>query len=167
MAIKKTIDAAAGTVTWDFGDDAPVVVATLDAIPADIIRRLALHGLSQKGGDSYAGAKSAVDDGDATSVEAYARECVGDVIQTLIAGKWSERAAGTGAPRLTVLVEAYMRRKGLTEAEARERIGQLDETQQAAARKALAKEINEIKMKRLAKKAAAAGTDADLDKIGL
>lgn len=52
---KKTIDVKAGKVTWTFGNG-NVYVITLDEIPEDTQIHCALHGISQKGGDSYASA---------------------------------------------------------------------------------------------------------------
>ena len=62
--------------------------------------RLAMHGYSQKVGDSYAGAE--------TIEESASRAQA--VIDQLLAGEWSQaRASGTGAPRTTMLAEALSR----------------------------------------------------------
>lgn len=51
----KTIDRDAGTVTWTFGNGS-VYTISLSEIPEDTVTDCALHGISQKGGDSYASA---------------------------------------------------------------------------------------------------------------
>ena len=50
---KKTTDLTNESVTFTFASG-EIITARLDALPNDIVRQLALHGLSQKIGDSYA-----------------------------------------------------------------------------------------------------------------
>lgn len=92
MAVKKQIDADAKTITFTFenGDSATY---NLGDLSPEIQTRLALHGLSQKLGDSYASAKD----------EAPAR--VAGVWETLSKGEWTSRSEG-GAPRVTQLARA-------------------------------------------------------------
>ena len=54
MAIKKKIDVEAKTVTFTFEDDSTQVLELGNLTP-EMQTQLALHGLSQKAGDSYAG----------------------------------------------------------------------------------------------------------------
>lgn len=169
MTIKKVVDAEAGVVQFDFGngETRTLSLANLDSA---IVRRLALHGLSQKAGDSYAGAKSAVDDGEAPSVEAYAAGAVDAVWSQLTAGTWTATREGGGAPRVTILVEAYARLKGCTIEAAQEAIGQLTEDEQKLVRKvdAIKKAMAAIKAERLMKQASATPDDSSgLAKLGL
>lgn len=82
-----TIDEAAGAVNFKFADGTLVAVG-IDNYPADLVKRMALHGFNQKLRDSYAGAESI----------AEARESFNKVLAALDAGKWSTRGEGDGAP---------------------------------------------------------------------
>lgn len=96
---KKEVDTASNRVTFKFSNG-KTLVADLSEIQrngTEIATRLALHGLGQKVGDSYAGADT-VDD---------AIESASDVLEMLVAGKWTERTAGE--PRTSVLAEALSR----------------------------------------------------------
>lgn len=93
---KKTVDTSAAVVAFAF-TNGKELTAALDGLAEDVLKRLALHGLSQKLGDAYAGAES-VDD---------AYEAAADVYETLKGGKWTERTAGE--PRTSSLVEALFR----------------------------------------------------------
>lgn len=85
-----------GSVTFNFSNGKSLVAAIAD-IPQELRDRLALHGLGQKVGDSYAGAESVED----------AVESAGDVYEMLVGGKWTERTAGE--PRTSALAEALAR----------------------------------------------------------
>jgi hypothetical protein len=87
----KSVDEAAQTVTFKFADGGNFV-AKLGDMPATIATRLALHGLAQKLGDTYAG--------DVESAEAEVRDMYGELAN----GHWSTRAPGE--PRITLLAEA-------------------------------------------------------------
>lgn len=76
-----------------------VLVALLDAMPPAIVLRLALHGLSQKVGDSSAGCA-----GDKAYGHAFA--VMKGVIESLEAGKWGvERESGALADLVTALAQ--------------------------------------------------------------
>lgn len=90
---KKTIDRENNTVTFDFGD-AGTEVFELDNMSDEIKTALALHGASQKIGDSYAGAKSAVEDTD-TDPNDWAKGQAAGVIGQLVAGDWTVRTPGS------------------------------------------------------------------------
>lgn len=74
-------------------------VITPSEFKPEIVVCAALHGFSQKGGDSYAGSKS-VDE---------AIEKLGALVENLEEGNWISRAEG--AVRTTVLAEALSRAK--------------------------------------------------------
>lgn len=100
----KEYDVETGLMSFTF-QDGQVVECNLTDFSADIQKQLSLHGLSQKGGDSFAGAKGNV---------AEAVKSVSDVIEQLKAGVW--RAApgeGESRPRLGELAGAIARIKGV------------------------------------------------------
>ena len=99
---KVTIDIDAGTATWVFADKGPNVVIDLADISAANTTRLTLHGIKQKGSDSYAGTESVAD----------AREAVLAIQEMLYTGDWSTRAPGE--PRQSVLAEAVARAQSIT-----------------------------------------------------
>lgn len=73
-------------------------------LPEDVVTRLAVHGLSQKLGDSYAGA------GKEEQPLVYAAKRVSEVAAQLVAGDW--RVTGEGGPRETLLAKALARATG-------------------------------------------------------
>lgn len=91
------------------------LVVDINTIPAETLSRLAMHGLSQKIGDSYAGAEAE---------ESYARAAA--VAKDLQEGNWSTRVAA-GSPRSTQLAEALHRVTGKTLEEACAKIEELDD----------------------------------------
>ena len=81
----KQVDVESSVVTFHFANGKKLV-CIIDDLPAEMVTRLALHGASQKVGDSYAAATEngwSVDD---CFAEASA------VWQNLIDGTWSDRA---------------------------------------------------------------------------
>ena len=104
--VQGALTAAAGEagVTFNLPDETVITINLAD-LPEAVIERLAVHGLSQKIGDSYAGA------GKAESPLAYAKEAISETIKQLMAGDWRIAAVG-GAPRLTLLVRAVARAFG-------------------------------------------------------
>jgi hypothetical protein len=97
---EKDYDEESGTFSIVFTDGAQSEVE-LDSLPSHIVRILALHGLSQKLGDSYASVKGNV-------VEA--KEKYEAVLNQLRAGDWKKsRAEGEGTSRVTELAAAIAR----------------------------------------------------------
>lgn len=94
MAKKASKSIEGDILTIKFEETNEELVVDINNIPAEIISRLAMHGLSQKLGDSYAGADVA---------EAFAR--ADGVAKDLLEGNWSTRVAASG-PRTTQLAEA-------------------------------------------------------------
>lgn len=102
---KKTVDLDAGTVKFTFSDD-DVITFDLADLDAKGVKRSALHGISQKGGDSYAGVKT-VDE---------AKKILITTLSAVEKGDWTTRTPGE--PRTIVLVAALARAAGKTEEEA-------------------------------------------------
>ena len=132
--------------------------------------RLALHGASQKGGDSYAGAANEQDP------MAYAKASVEETLAGIMSGVW--RVTIGGGPRVTLLARALARIAGKTPEEAqgvidvhseRDDDGKPSEKGAAwlktlRARADIKKISNEIKVEdALAAKAKLAGVEAPAD----
>jgi hypothetical protein len=80
----------------------PVVQVQLADLPAKIVHLLALHGLSQKVGDSYA---AALKEGGKDPV-AWSVQQVNDVLKGLKEGIFNAGRSGGGAPRVSLLARA-------------------------------------------------------------
>ena len=120
---KKITDVEAGTVTFQFTDESELVVSLAD-YSEDTVARAALHGLSQKVGDSYSGAES---------VKA-ARESAEATIENLKEGNWNTVREGSSTPRVGALAAALARATGKTVEEATEVINMMDDDQKKALR---------------------------------
>jgi hypothetical protein len=99
----KDADSDTGVVSFQFGDGTKMEI-NVDSLPTDIQRTLMLHGMLQKGGDSYAGAKGNF---------AEAKANLQAVFETLISGQWTGGRDGEGKPRLGELSAAIARVKGI------------------------------------------------------
>lgn len=116
--IKKTVtgpmtaieDGPAG-VLIQFPDEASASLKLSDLKP-EVVQRLAIHGLSQKLGDSYAGAAKV----EGETPLAFAKRRVAEVIQQLLNGEW--RVTTEGGPRVTELAKGLARATGKTVEEA-------------------------------------------------
>ena len=93
----KTVDEEARSVSIDFSNGESVSLS-MDEVPEAIQNRLALHGLSQKLGDSYASIKT---------VEGSIEACM-SVKERLVIGDWVKAREGAGA-RPTLVVQAVIR----------------------------------------------------------
>jgi hypothetical protein len=151
-ASKKVTDSGV-EITFESGE---VVAVQLDQLSDGIITKLALHGLSQKVGDSYAGAELA-----------EAHELAGSVVKRLIEGEWTQASTGGGVSRVSMLVEALAAATGKTNDEALEVVKGMSEDQKKELKKhpAIAKELATIAAERAVAKAkraeeAAAASDA-------
>ncbi len=87
----KLVNAEHGTVTFKAVADGKTFVAELSKLPQPMIHRLALHGIAQKLGDTYA-------DGDNPIAGVTA------AFQSLLSGEWSQR--GEAGPRDSIFLEA-------------------------------------------------------------
>lgn len=116
---EKEYDVDSGVASFTFGNGEALEL-NVEELPADTQKTLMLHGLIQKVGDSFAGAK-----GDfAAALEAAAR-----VIEQLKEGKWTagKGAGGEAKPRVTELAEAIARLKGIPVAQAIELVAAADD----------------------------------------
>lgn len=94
----KVVDMRARVVRWYFADGASATVG-LDAFKEELQLAFALHGISQKFGDSYASA---------TTVK-EAREAFDDLYDQLQNGDWEKKREGGKAKEEPLLVEALAR----------------------------------------------------------
>lgn len=122
IASKDILEDLTGVVI-SFADGETVEVKTTD-LSDEIFTRLALHGLSQKLGDSYSG------EGDIT----VARTKVEGVVTRLKAGDWKATREGGGG-RITALAQALARVTGRTVAEATAVIDGMTKEAKASLRK--------------------------------
>lgn len=121
---KKQVNVEAGTIVFTFEDN---TIETFDLSKAKDARRLAIHGASQKVGDSYAGA------GEADDPVAYAKAAVKETIQQLYDGIWRANAGGDRGPNQ--IVRAIAEATGQTV----EAVAELYEAANEDEKKALAK----------------------------
>lgn len=128
---KKIVNLENKTVTFEV--DGNEAVFELDRCSPEMVIQLALHGASQKGGDSYAGAAAAVKDSD-MSLTDYILTTVQGVIDQLYNDDWTVRVGGAG-PRITDLARALAEAYGVSEAEAAEKVGEIDADTKKAVRK--------------------------------
>ena len=158
--VEKIADVEAGSVVFKFEDGTETafdVSRVSDAVRA----RLALHGASQKIGDSYAGAG----DDEIADPLAYAKERVADTIAQLYAGDWRTVSTGTGG----ILAEAMAAVSGKSREECAEALAGMsdDEKKDLRKKKKIAAALGRIKLSRDAarvarlEKLAAEEVDAD------
>ena len=101
---EKEYDLDTGVVSFTFGNG-EVVEVDVNQLPEQMRKQLMLHGVSQKVGDSFAGAKGNFMEGISAAKS---------VIEQLVAGIWrSARGEGEARPRLGELAEAIARIKGV------------------------------------------------------
>jgi len=96
-------DEPTGEIKWTFSDGSTETF-NVASVNDTIKGRLALHGASQKIGDSYAGAASSPDP------LAYAKAAVKETIAQLYAGEW--RATVSAGPKVNDLAIAISRATG-------------------------------------------------------
>ena len=146
----KTIADDLTGVTITFADRSTLTVS-LASLSPDIVTHLALHGLSQKLGDSYSGEPS---------VE-VARGKAEAVANRLTAGEWRAVAAGEGSGRITDLAQALANITGRTVTEAVAAIENMDKDQKGKLRKhpEIAVEVKRLSLERAQK--AASGSDSE------
>ncbi|MFM6926969.1 MAG: hypothetical protein ACKOX6_00805 [Bdellovibrio sp.] len=166
---EKDYDTESGVFSIAFADGTQVEVE-LDSFKQDIVRNLALHGLSQKLGDSYASVKGDVP-------EAIKR--FRTTLEQLQAGEWKKtRAEGEGVGRVTELAEAISRFRSAPLEKAAAAVAKATPEQKKAwqAHPQLKAIIATIRAEKAAAKAAkaqadsgneGAATDADLNSIEL
>ena len=144
---KKSV--SADGVLFNFADGKNLSLG-IDALPEEIQRKLAIHGLSQKVGDSYAGAESIA--------EAFAS--AEEVWKNLLAGLWSAKVQRGGK-----LVEALHRATGKDLETCRGLVEGMDDKAKAELRKhvQIKEALAEMEVERAKALAAAAeGEEEDL-----
>ena len=143
----KKIEGDVITITFTEGDP---LIASLNDLSDEIVHRLAMHGLSQKLGDSYASGEVQ-----------EARERAVRVWEDLKSGNWTTRVAG-GGTRTSLLIEALIRATGKSQEEVIARVEEMDDDEKKGLRKhpQVKKAMAEIKVERAAAEAAAAAKAA-------
>lgn len=139
-------------VDFDFVDGTSLGIALSD-LPEEIVKNLALHGLSQKVGDSYAGTETVED----------AISQANGVAARLKAGDWkAAREGGGGRPKITLIVEALHRATGKELEECRELVASMEDDAVKELKKhpQVHAHITAINAERAAERAAKAAEDA-------
>ena len=151
---KKAINVETRTVTFTFEDQTSQTFE-LDKASA-VATQLALHGASQKIGDSYAGA------GDAEDPLAYAKAAVSDLISRLYAGEWTQSGGG-GSRSVPVIILAFAAVAGRPVEEAEELFEAMSEDERKAWAKKpkVAAQVALIRAQRAAAKAERLAKAAD------
>jgi len=156
---KKSVNVESKSVTFEFDDDGENIVFDLANVSDEIVIQLALHGASQKGGDSYAGAKKASEDLNVDPNE-WSRSQVEATIAQLVAGDWTTRTPG--GQTVTDLANALSEAVGcpLEDAIARLADADADDKKALRAHPDIAAVLARIKSERAAAKAEAAEAKA-------
>lgn len=111
--VASKVKSAAG-VTFTFADKKGTQLeCAIAGLNAEMVQQLAIHGLAQKVGDSYAGADS-VEEAIANATEVW---------KNLQAGNFNVRSSGTGG----ILAEALARIKGMSVDEVSAALSEMDE----------------------------------------
>lgn len=161
---KKSVQVENKAVEFEFAN-AGIVRFELSKVSDEMLTQLALHGASQKGGDSYASAKSATEGTDIDPNEWAFEQCQATVDQ-IYAGDWSVRRAGGGAT-ITDLVRALAEvMPDVTESDAATRLADASKEDKAALRahpavKAVLERLRAERAAAKAEAAEAAATDTD------
>jgi len=143
-----------GLAEFKFGDGT-VLTVDVNALDEAVKYNLMMHGLMQKVGDSFAGAK-----GNYTVGIAAAEK----VIEQLQSGQWTaSRASGETKPKTGELVVALANLKGLDPAVVAVAVEKATDDQRKAWRKhpAIAAEIARIRAEKAAERAAKAATEGN------
>lgn len=113
-------------VSFTFGDGNTLAIDTND-IPEATLLELAIHGIKQKGGDSFAGAA-----GDYK----FAQDACKRVLDALRNGEFNagRQSTGTGTPKLGELAEALAAIQGIEQADAQQMLEALDDETKKAVR---------------------------------
>jgi hypothetical protein len=139
--VEKVPDLEAGSVVFKF-EDGSETVFDITRVSDEIRAKLALHGASQKIGDSYAGAG----DDEIADPLAYAKERVSDTIERLYAGEWRTATVGTGG----ILAEAMAAVSGKSREECSALLAEMsdDEKKDLRKKKKIAAALARIKLSR-------------------
>lgn len=138
------------TVSFDFGDGTSQVLK-LEDYPQEMVLQLALHGLSAKAGDSFAGAKAAIEKGYGGSKADYCKERVSSIHDQLLAGEWNAKREGSSGPRVSQLAQAVAVAFGVALDVAVAKLSSMgkDEKAKVQANKKVAKALADIRLQEL------------------
>ena len=117
--MKKITDTKTQSVTFTFEDGLNPITIGLHALPEDLITQAALHGLSQKIGDSAAIPKTA--ENNYTVTEQMRYDNVLAMVTQLESGSWNAPTRAKSAPSAAALraaIEVMVEMLGCTVAEA-------------------------------------------------
>ena len=133
--------------------DGTAMSANLDALTPEMVNKLAIHGLSQKIGDSYSGE-------DAANCQTIAEA----TFKSLVDGNWSSRSGG-GGPRISQLAEALARATGQEIQDCVAKIAEMDDDtkKDLKAHPQIKAIIAEIKLEKAKADAEKAAGDADAE----
>ena len=113
------------SVVFDFAHKGDAHTVSLKDFSKDIISKLALHGISQKLGDSYASAETSE----------TAEVLFNALLKRLTAGEWAKsRESGNGSPRTSQLLQALMRATGKSEEDCADVLAGMDDDKKKALR---------------------------------
>ena len=157
---KKIVSVETKSVSFDF-DSFGSVTFDLSKVSPEMLVQLALHGASQKGGDSYASARAQTE-GTEVDPNQWAFEQCQATIDQIYSGDWSVRRASSG-PTVNDLVRALVEVLGADESDAAERLSDATKEEKAALRKhpAIKAVLERLRAERAAAKADAAEKAAD------
>lgn len=157
---KKAANFESQSIEFIFGEAGSETVFLSD-LPDDIVANLAVHGLSQKLGDSYAGAKAATE-GTEIDPDEWCKGQVLSVFGQLKDGNWSTRTPGAGG-QVTDLAIALAQVGGIDEAVAVEKLADATKEEKAALRKVpeIKAILETLRAERAAAKAKAATAAAE------
>jgi hypothetical protein len=127
---KKIVNLEAQTVEFTFGE-AGSVLFELSKCSPEMLVQLALHGASQKGGDSYASASKTCDGTEADPIE-WSMAQVAGVVEQVYNDDWTVRTPGSAA--VTDLATALSEAVGCTIEEAVAKVSEIDADQKKALR---------------------------------
>jgi hypothetical protein len=150
---KKIINVEGNSVSFKFSDGSEIT-ANLNELSQDTLKQVALHGISAKLGDSYAGAGDVEEEGG--DPIAWAKAEVARIWANLKAGLWSVRSEG--GVRVTVLAQAVAAVYNISPEAAAEKLSEMDEEKKKALSAApkIAAKVAGLKAEAAAKRAAAA-----------
>lgn len=158
---KKTVSVETKSVTFDF-DDAGSITFDLTQVSDEMLIQLALHGASQKVGDTYAGAKAATEGTDIDPNE-WAKGEAEAAIGQIYNDDWTVRktGSGTGVTDLARALAEVM--PDVTEQDAATRLADASKEDKAALRKhpAVKAVLERLRAERAAAKAESAEAAAD------
>lgn len=154
---EKEFDVVTGVASFRFGNGEAISLNVYE-LDETIQKQLMGHGMLQKGGDSYAGAK-----GD----YAAAVDSLGSVIDALQNGRWTQEREGVGGPRIGELAEAVAQFKGWELDKATETVRAMPEENLKKLRAApqIKALIAKMRFEKAQKDAAAAAASGSLDAI--